>query len=137
MKKNIWRSPMKTRKRKAFTLIELIVVIGILALLAAIAIPRYTASKTKAAITAHNTNVQVLRSAATMAIADGELNFTWKGTGKTDTGDSDGSEKYIAKFPTVPKGLKDTTKETYEVTCVDGDINISPEEILDTESKSE
>lgn len=111
---------MKNQKRKAFTLIELIVVIAILALLAAVAIPRYSASKNKAAITAHKTNVQILRSAATMAIANGENNFEW------DNDSKDKWEDYIEKYPTVPKEV--SADSHYKVKVTDGEISITPDE---------
>ena len=52
------------KKKKGFTLIELIVVIAILALLASIAIPKYMHTQEKAKAAAHNTNVEVIKQAA-------------------------------------------------------------------------
>lgn len=54
--------PLK-KKKKGFTLLELLVVLAILAILIAIAIPVYKGQKEKAAITAHNANVRVLETA--------------------------------------------------------------------------
>lgn len=51
------------KKKKGFTLLELLVVLAILAILIAIAIPVYKNQKEKAAITAHNANVRVLETA--------------------------------------------------------------------------
>lgn len=51
------------KKKKGFTLLELLVVLAILAILIAIAIPVYKGQKEKAAITAHNANVRVLETA--------------------------------------------------------------------------
>ena len=51
------------KKKKGFTLLELLVVLAILAIIIAIAIPVYKNQKEKAAITAHNANVRVLETA--------------------------------------------------------------------------
>ena len=58
------------KKKKAFTLIELIIVIAILALLIAIAIPKYQQSNLSAQATAHNANVRVLKNAAILYSID-------------------------------------------------------------------
>ena len=52
------------KNNKGFTLVELVVVIAILGILAAIAVPRFTGSRKKAAVAAHNANVRTLESAA-------------------------------------------------------------------------
>lgn len=58
------------KKKKGFTLIELIIVIAILALLIAIAIPRYQRSNLNAQATAHNANVRVIKNAAILYSMD-------------------------------------------------------------------
>ena len=50
------------RQKKGFTLVELLIVVLILGALAAIAIPRITASATTAKVNACNTNVDLLNS---------------------------------------------------------------------------
>lgn len=59
------------RKRKGFTLIELIVVIAILAILAAIAIPTFLGTLTKARNRADIASARVIVSAFQVALAEG------------------------------------------------------------------
>ena len=109
------------KKRKAFTLIELIIVIAILGILAAIAIPKYNKSRVKAAETAHLANVQMLRSAAQLKILDEDEPFTW--TNSTQ----DKYKDYVEKWPSIPNGIK-FDQDNYTVNYENGVLTIKPDE---------
>lgn len=118
---------LKRNKKNGFTLIELIIVIAIIAMLAAIAIPKYKQTKRQAAITAHNANVSMLKTAASVKL--NELNYddsevTWS--------NEKDSQNYVEKWPKIPKGLDDKIKDhTYTVTInpKTSTITVEPEEI--------
>lgn len=104
------------KKKKGFTLIELIIVIAILALLIAIAIPKYQQSNLSAQATAHNANVRVLKNAAILYSIDHPDDKDIK---------QDEIKPYLesGEFPKPAKALRD---KDFKVTVKDGEIVVSP-----------
>lgn len=126
-----WILKRMRKDNKGFTLVELIVVIAILGILAGIAIPRLSRSRLSSEVAAHNANVRILKSAATMYLAD-----------YPDTGESEEltSEDNIDKFkeyfdgqeiPTVPltiDGSEILKGDMYTVKFDEGNIVVEPGE---------
>lgn len=64
------------KKKKGFTLIELIIVIAIIAILAAFAIPKFGEVRQDAAFKSDIANAKTIANAATTLLADGKLTGT-------------------------------------------------------------
>lgn len=114
---------MKNKKKKGFTLIELVIVIAIIGVLAAIAIPRYNTARKKAANTAHNANVQMLKTAAILKQSEinDDTTITW-------TKDNQEDNNYVEKWPEIPAGA-DVSENSYIVTITKDKIDVKPVEV--------
>jgi type IV pilus assembly protein PilA len=122
------------KSSKGFTLIELIVVIAILLIIMAIAVPAYISHRDSARVAAHESNIKILQDAATVFVlenpsvstiwapfegqeADPELEIT-------ETNQHDSWNRYVAnRWPVNP--LK-TGAYVVEITEA-GKITVSPQ----------
>lgn len=117
---------MKKRSKKGFTLIEMLIVIAIIAILAAIAIPTFSSQLTKANEAVDDAN---LRAATSLAMADYMLN-SYTGTKYYSVTEGPESTMLItagadAAFAAAPAnfypGSVDDTKYI-QVTIDDGEV---------------
>gem|GEM_PF-1705696 len=115
------------RKRKGFTLIELIVVIAILAILAAIAIPTFLGQVNKAKYRTHNANVMTLRSSAAVAVAQNGAPGEEVEWSDTDSGADEWlASGFIDTWPENPLPATNAQAGDYVVTInADGSIDLN------------
>ncbi|MGL4666107.1 prepilin-type N-terminal cleavage/methylation domain-containing protein [Clostridium butyricum] len=79
------------KKKKGFTLVELIIVIAIIAVLAAVAIPKFTATKNSANRAADEANAKIIATAVASALTD-DVTLS---TGDLSADDKTAIQKYI------------------------------------------
>ena len=129
---SIMRRKQNKKGEEGFTLIELIVVIAILGFLLAIAIPRYTTSRAKAAASASAANLKNLANAVELYATENNLTTYPAGT---DLAGIVG--EYIPSIPTSPGGGTYTYQQDgsgYQITdpASYGDL-VDPNELYVTE----
>ncbi len=118
----------KIKSRKGFTLIELIVVIAILGILAAIAIPRFTGTQERARERAHSANESMLRSSANICLAEHGApsdNVIWTANESGEASGGSGvysAADYVDDWPASPW----TGGSAYSVTLKsDGSVTVT------------
>ena len=110
----------KFKSKKGFTLAELLIVVAIIAVLTAIAVPLFVGSLNKAEENVKNANIRAVRSVAVVAILNSEQKEAKKEDGIFK---ADGTLKetiyakaYVTKTGDVV-GLEFVTGQTYEDSC--------------------
>jgi general secretion pathway protein G len=102
---------MKTRKNRGFTLVEILIVVVILGILAAIVIPQFTQASTEAKISSLQSNLQSIRSQIELYKIQHNDNpptddttFLTQMTTQTDVSGAAGTDfgPYLQKIPVNP-----------------------------------
>lgn len=105
------------KTKRGFTLIELVIVIAILAILVAIAIPRFSKSNLSAQAAAHNANVREIKSVVTLYLIEED-------TMPSSVSIDDLKDYFDNEVPVPAKSLEEYSQFTIEID--NGDINVTP-----------
>jgi prepilin-type N-terminal cleavage/methylation domain-containing protein len=108
---------MKTNKSAGFTLVEIMIVVAIIGMLAAIAIPNFVTSRKNAQATACINNIRVIQGAKDQWALEARK-------GSTDTPTAAELQPYIGrgpagKLPTCPVDSSDSFATSYSVNAID------------------
>ncbi|WP_312043653.1 prepilin-type N-terminal cleavage/methylation domain-containing protein [Anaerotignum sp.] len=109
---------LKRKNKKGFTLMEMLIVIGIIAILVAIAIPTFSGANKKAKYAADVANVRSWYAEKLVA------NMTDDTPLPTKASDYDGPELQYGDITEIIGGTADKFKVTYTPDAVDGDIKV-------------
>ena len=106
---------MKIKMKKGFTLVEIMIVVAIIAILAAVAIPNFITYRKTSQMNACISNLKQIQSAVEQA--------KMKGTATPGWSDIIGSDKFIKVTPTCPAGgtYALPADDTSDPTCTSAD----------------
>jgi len=119
------KNNLRNKKKKGFTLIELIIVIAIIAIIAVIAIPKFGDVRSNANKNSDVANAKNIQSAVITLIAEDEITKTDFDKTYSLTGNNDVEKKIQGALQSVPKGKASPNKGKDFTVDIDPDGNVT------------